>query len=757
MFPNTPRAISAVFVLTSSLALVACAQGGADFDDDLAAEDDGSSSGNTGGSSSSSEGTGNTGNTGTGNTDNTGGMGQGAGPGTGGSGGGMVDTSGETCMDAADLTNAAATLGGNFTDSLMDAGSCDPTADNIAWFSYTASATGLYDFNFTNNSATPAFSRLAVFEGTSCSPLGAEVACESAAGQQVNTLIQLESGMTYTIMFYTDGPAYPMESPVGSISASSAGPGSICSLADDLSAATFPYTLQGTFNEDPLALGSCASGPTNVAWFKYTPTATDTYRINADNQTGTAAFSRLVVLEGDTCNPLGTEVACDTATSTSIQTDVDLTAGQTYVVAFHTDGDTYSMVNPVMDIGIKPPPPPGGDCDSAVDATGQTFPFQAPGDFEDDPSIAPTCDSTVTNASWFTFTPGTTDWYDLQLINNTTTNAFSRVAVFEGGSCGAPGPQVHCGTSTGTTYDTPNSIQMTGGVTYTILFWTDGDTYSMIDPEITVAVGAPPPPGDNCDVAVDVSAAAFPYTETGSYTQDPAFGGTCDSDATNVAWFSYSPAASGYYQVDGTNGSATVSDTRVVVVKGNSCATIGTQVGCAIGSGATASEISWLDAGETYLVAVFSQSNTNPMDDPSISITAAAAPAGGLMCEAADDVSAATFPYALTGTFNDDDYAGSTCDTTPNNVVWFRYTPTVTQPYTITANNATTTLAYSRLAVFESNACDPFGTEVDCTTNTDQDATLTGVTLNAGQEYLIAFHTDGETWTMVDPSITITP
>jgi hypothetical protein len=762
MLPKTPRALSAVFVFTTSLALGACATAPADFEEDgNAAEDDGSSS-SAGGASSSSNGpsTSSTGGN-TSSSSSTGGTtGQGGDPGTGGmgTGGGMMSTSGETCMDAADLTSAAANLTGTFTDSMMDAGSCDPTADNIAWFEYTAPATGLYDFVFNNNSTTPAFSRLAVFEGTSCSPLGAEVACEAAAGQTVDSVIQLEQGVTYTIMFYTDGPAYPMENPTATISTSTAGPGSVCPMADDLTSATMPYTLNGTFDEDPLSIGSCASQPTNVAWFKYTAPTSDTYLIEADNQSTTGPWSRLVVLEGDSCSPLGTEVLCDTNTSSSIEGEVDMTAGQTYIIAFHTDGDTYTMVNPVMNVGVKPPPPPGGDCDSAVDASSQTFPFQQVGLFEDDPSnVSPSCDSTPTNAVWFTYTPSATDWYDLTLVNNTTDNSYSRVAVFEGDTCPPAGAELYCGTSSSTTHSTSSSIQMQAGTTYQILFYTDGDTYEMEDPELTVAVGAPPPPGDSCDAPIDLSSASLPFTQVGSYQQDPSFGGTCDSDATNVAWFSYTPTTSGYYDVSGTNGSATVSDTRVVVVEGSSCATAGLQVGCMVGSGATATETSYLEAGQSYLIAVFSAGNSSPMDDPSVNIQAAAAPASGLMCPVADDISGATFPYALTGDFTDDDYAGSTCDSTPNNVVWYRFTPTTTQAYDISAVNNTSSSSYSRLAVFESASCSPFGNEVDCTTNASTSVALNAVTLTAGVEYLIAFYTDGESWPMEDPSITISP
>lgn len=526
-------------------------------------------------------------------------------------------------MDAADLNAAPLSLGGMYTDSVTDAGSCDPTADNVAWFTYTPAVSGLYDLSFTNNASTSAFSRIAIFEGSSCSPLGNEIACEMASSAQIDTLALLEANTPYTIMFYTDGPAYPMVSPTANIAITSSGPGSICELAEDVTSATFPYTMSGTFDEDPPTLGSCTSSSNNVAWFSYTAPTTDTYLIEASNQTSTYAYSRIVVLESDACSPLGAELACDTNSSTEIETEVDMIAGQDYLIAFHTDGDSYTMVNPVVNVGVKPPPPPGGECDSAVDVTAQTLPYQQLGLFEDDPSNAsPSCDTAPTNAVWFLYQPTATDWYDLTLTNNTLDNSYSRVAIFEGTSCSPPGPELYCGTESDTTITT-DSVYLTAGVTYTVLFYTDGDSYDMEDPSLDVAVGTAPAAGENCSVA--------------------------------------------------------------------------------------------------------------------------------------DDLSSASFPYTLTGTFDNDVAEGSTCDTSPTNVVWYSYTPTVTQAYDISAVNNTTTNAFSRLAVFEGTMCNPLGAEVTCTTNLATTAALTGVTLTAGTTYLIAFHTDGNTYTMVDPEITITP
>jgi hypothetical protein len=126
----------------------------------------------------------------------------------------------------------------------------------------------------------------------------------------------------------------------------------------------------------------------------------------------------------------------------------------------------------------------------------------------------------------------------------------------------------------------------------------------------------------------------------------------------------------------------------------------------------------------------------------------------GASCAEAVDVSSESFPYQLSGVFDNDGEPGGTCDPESDNAVWFAYTPTATGWYEVYAENHTATDAWSRLAIFETDACDPYGPELDCVTNTDVHATAT-LELTASVTYLIMFYTDGEWWTMVDPEITI--
>lgn len=128
----------------------------------------------------------------------------------------------------------------------------------------------------------------------------------------------------------------------------------------------------------------------------------------------------------------------------------------------------------------------------------------------------------------------------------------------------------------------------------------------------------------------------------------------------------------------------------------------------------------------------------------------------GAICSSPADVTSETFPFHLYGVFDDDPSAGGSCDPSPNNAVWFTFTPPPTTSYTIQLQNHTTTFAYSRVAVFQTIACGPYGAEIACEANSSRSISTT-VNLTQGITYLILFYTDGESYTMVNPEITITP
>jgi hypothetical protein len=254
-------------------------------------------------------------------------------------------------------------------------------------------------------------------------------------------------------------------------------------VTDDL----LPVELVGTFDDDPAVGGSCDTTPNNVVWFTYTPDTTDIYRIDLTNGSSTNAYSRVAVFETTSCSPYGTELTCVTATSKSISAEVTLTADATYLIPFYTDGEVYTMVDPLLEIEAIGPDP-GTACTNPYDVTGATFPVQLTGTFDDDPAVGGSCDATPTNVVWFSYTPDATDIYRIDLVNNSDTNAYSRVAVFESTSCSPYGTELTCVTATSKSISA--EVTLTAGTSYLIPFFTDGDVYTMIDPEITIT--APP-------------------------------------------------------------------------------------------------------------------------------------------------------------------------------------------------------------------------------------------------------------------------
>jgi hypothetical protein len=190
------------------------------------------------------------------------------------------------------------------------------------------------------------------------------------------------------------------------------------------------------------------------------------------------------------------------------------------------------------------PARPGTSCASAADVSAGPFPYQLTGTFDDEPAVGPSCDTTATNTVWFTYTPSLTDEFEITTTNNTATNAYSRLAVFQGTSCDPYGTEISCEATTGKTASVTASL--TAGTTYLIMFFTDGDPYTMVDPEIDVApvLGAP---GANCASAADVTGGAFPYQLLGAFDDDSAAGPSCDSTATNTAWFTNTSSTSDYF------------------------------------------------------------------------------------------------------------------------------------------------------------------------------------------------------------------
>lgn len=396
-----------------------------------------------------------------------------------------VDCAGTVCAQAMDVSGASfpVQLQNTFDDDPAAGGSCDTTPTNVVWFAFTPATTGYHQIDLQNFTGTYAYSRVAVFAGAGCSPLGAEIACKSNSSKTVSATIPLTQGVSYRIMFYTDGDSYTMIDPQITITEVTFGPGEACTEAVDLSAQSFPYTLNGTFGFDPPVGGLCDTTPTNAVYFRYTPATDGWYEVTATNATATNASSRLAIFQTAACGPHGPELGCTTSYGLTVAASAYMTQGTEYLLVFYTDGDSYTMEDPQIDIQSIVVNP-GEACQEAVDLTGQTLPYQLTGTFDLDPSQGGSCETTPNNAVFFRYTPSSSASFTISAENFTATNAWSRLAIFETAACIPYGTEIDCVTSNDLVPSITTSL--VNNTEYLIMFYTDGDTYTMVDPQIDI-------------------------------------------------------------------------------------------------------------------------------------------------------------------------------------------------------------------------------------------------------------------------------
>jgi hypothetical protein len=217
---------------------------------------------------------------------------------------------------------------------------------NAVWFSYTPTTSHSYEITVTNGNSSVSESNLRVWEGGTCSSLGTELACVEPGGNTVSTVLELIDGTTYYIAYFTDG-AWTFDPEISLAQVD----GYICDYPVDVSAGPFPYQLLGDFTADPGITTGCPDNtPTNAVWYLFTAPVTANYDITAVNNTLANSWSRLAIFHTAACNPLGTELQCIQAGSLTIMATEFLTADETYLILFYTDGNGWPMEDPELTI-----------------------------------------------------------------------------------------------------------------------------------------------------------------------------------------------------------------------------------------------------------------------------------------------------------------------------------------------------------------------------------------------------------------------
>ncbi len=411
---------------------------------------------------------------------------------------------GDTCDQPYSLASASFpyTRTGSFRRE-GTGGTCDPAGNNMVWFTYSPATTGWYSITGTNGASGTVSSRLAVFEGTGCAPLGAQYDCQTSTTNTASSVLHLDQTQTYSIAFYTGANGEEMLDPQINIQSATAPPaGQFCDNPVALSLGSMPHSETGTFDTDAPG-GSCDEEATNAIFYTFAPSSSGTYQITATNATTTNAYSRLSIFDTTDCHPYGTEVACNSASAKTVDVTTPLDAGHTYLLMFYTDGDSYTMVDPEINITTVTPNA-GESCSTAVAVS--SFPHNLTGTFDLDPPKLGSCvGSAGYNAVYYTYTPSTSHWYSVALTNNTTvTGANAAVTIYDTAACAPTGAEISCKKMSDK--DITSISYLEAGHTYLIVFHTtNGDTYTMVNPSIDIQSSAAPPPGLTCTNPADTS------------------------------------------------------------------------------------------------------------------------------------------------------------------------------------------------------------------------------------------------------------
>jgi hypothetical protein len=252
----------------------------------------------------------------------------------------MMEEPGQFCGTALDVSAAAmpVVLDGTFELDPAAASSCDTTPANAVWYEYTPSSTAAHDFFVWDQTAAYAWLTVALFDGSSCSPLGTELACYGDEMGSVSTIATVTQGQPYRVLFHTDEEAEPMADPYLWIS-TEPDPGRSCGAAVELT--TSPHALSGVFNFP------------GGAWARYTAPTTGSFTIRGQNGWFESWGVAITVYEDTGCSPLGAVLAGETGDADSATVTVSLTQGASYLIAFESTTSVstfWPMLEPVFTI-----------------------------------------------------------------------------------------------------------------------------------------------------------------------------------------------------------------------------------------------------------------------------------------------------------------------------------------------------------------------------------------------------------------------
>ena len=343
---------------------------------------------------------------------------------------------------------------------------------------------------------------------------------------------------------------------------------------------------------------TCGGTNNDDVWFSFVAT-NDTHTLQLLNKVaiaGTSTSMYYELLEG-TCGGSLTSLQCILSPS-SYATATGLTIGNTYYLRVYSSSTTSSQT---FDVCVSTPPaaPANDTCSTALVLTESTDSSCSNALTGTTVSATSTPDDACIgdyNDVWYSFTPTTTGYYNIEMTNTGTSTTNTNISLYSG-TCGSLVQEsISCSVST--------LVQpVTASETYYVVVRSD-ETNVGIDFSLC-AYALPPAVANNDCINAAVMAESSDLNGNNKIVGnlDNAYYSpeSCNSTTYETIWYSITPQYTGLYHFDFTRISGSGYYT---VFDGNDCGTIGSYVPGISSCYNSVDKDVQLVAGNTYLISV---------------------------------------------------------------------------------------------------------------------------------------------------------
>ena len=477
------------------------------------------------------------------------------------------------------------------------------------WFTFTPGSTDSFDLEVVNNGSGTFDTKMTVYDhtGGACPPLvGNIVDCDDDDGElgfsKVTTM--LTNGTPYLVRVGSFG-AGTFEVPAAlSIAVTPLPPAAPanddCVNSSAVLLGNTPFDTTAATDGTGLALDPmvCTFGIPDEQiyqdiWFTFTPTATNAFDIASVNGGGISFDSRIAIYDQVGCPDVPASViACDDDSgpfNEAAISAVPMTIGTSYLIRLGSFGPLSTERPAELSISARPTPPANDDCVNASAVLFGNTPFDTTNATDGtglalDPLVCDFVfgDDQIYQDVWFTFTPMTTDFYDIGSVNGGGPTFDSRIAVYDQVGCpDAPANVIACDDDDGPLNEAlVRGASLTAGVNYLIRVGSFSETTSEAPAELEISIGVvppSPPANDDCANATVLTAfGTYAFDNSLATTDGASLLGNClfnqfdvDGLAFNDVWFQYTPTVSGctYISTLGLAG----FDTRLAIYDTSTC------------------------------------------------------------------------------------------------------------------------------------------------------------------------------------------